>query len=182
MIQDLETKLDELLVNKAPYQIPKPGREAIVKAMPWAAIASGVLMLAAGWTLWSLLNTASMGLYIANSLGVAYGMGSMVPTFSPMIWLALLLLLIEAIIFFAASSGLGERKKQAWNLLYYAMLLSVVQAVVQFIGYTNIGTLLSLLLGTVIGLYVLFQIRGYYTVDAPPATGGQTPEPTKKAK
>lgn len=172
-MQDLETKLDELLVAKAPYQIPKQGREGIVKAMPWVTLLGGVLMIAAAWTLWTLFSGA-MGVLSVVSLGMV------APVFSPLVWVGLAMLVTEAVMFFVAYPGLMAHKKSAWNLLYYVSLLNAAQAIVQFIGYTNLGTLLGSLLGTVVGLYILFQIRGYYTVDAPPAHGGQTPEPSKK--
>ena len=180
MMQDLEAKLDELFVKNAPYQLPKGWRESIVKFMPWASVIAGVLILAVAWTQWALLSNNNIGPAIANSLGVPYILGPAVPSITPAVWISLALLIAEAIIFFTAYPSLAMRKKHAWNLLYYASLLSVLQAVVQVIGYTSVGTLIVALLASAIGLYVLFQIRGHYTVDAPPASGGQTPDPTKK--
>lgn len=53
-----------------------------------------------------------------------------------------------------AIPGLFGRKKYAWTLIMYGALLTVISDIVFF----SIGGIL----GGIIGLYVLFQIKEYY--------------------
>jgi hypothetical protein len=47
--------------------------------------------------------------------------------------------------------------------MFYALLVNVAYGVVMlFTNYGGIGTLLSTLIGSAIGLYLLFQIRSSY--------------------
>jgi len=187
-MRQLEEKLDELLVKKAPFQIPKEGREGIAKAMPWVALVGGIILLLLAWTLYNTLNYANRVIDVANSyLGGLYDVGYVAPVaWGPLVWLSLALLVAVAVMFFMAYPGLTKMKKSAWDLLFWAALLNIAEAVLQAIGYTNIGSLIASLLGSVVGLYVLFQIRPLYngahvTVTPPPAAPTPTSTPPADA-
>jgi len=79
------------------------------------------------------------------------------------VWLALGVLLVEAILYLLAFPATRDRKKSGWDLMFYAALVNIVYAVVVlFSNYGGIGSLLGSLIGSAIGLYLLFQIRASY--------------------
>jgi len=60
-------------------------------------------------------------------------------------------LVLEAL----ALPGLFKKTKSGWRLLFYAILVSAVQSLITF----NLG---GLIIGTILGLYILFQVKEYY--------------------
>src|SRR6185437_8492211 len=82
---------------------------------------------------------------------------------SLMLWLGLIALLVQAIIYIAAFPGLREHKKNGWNLLFYGALLNVVYGViVLFTAYGGMSQLIWSVIGSAIGFYLLYQVRSYY--------------------
>jgi hypothetical protein len=163
-LQNLETKLDDVFVKNAP-KLPANGRKMIVEYLPWINLVLGVLALWAAYTLWQWAHVANGFVDYANRLSAAYG-GPAVATgrLGLVIWLSLAVLAIEAVLYIAAFPALKARKKSGWNLLFYAMLVNVVYGVVTvFSDYGGFGNLLGTVIGSVIGLYFLFQIRGSYS-------------------
>jgi hypothetical protein len=173
-MHQLEEKLNELLVKKAPFQIPENGRKGIVGVMPWVTLIGGILMLLAAWGLYQAATVVSYWADWANTFGSATGMPYTPTGLSFMIWVSLALIVVEAVLFFMAFPALKAHQKKGWNLLFYVTLLNAVQSVVQLFGYSNLSSVIFSLLGTVVGLYVLFQIRSYYTgaASAAPGAGG----------
>lgn len=74
--------------------------------------------------------------------GVSFGFGMI---------FGVVVLVLEAL----AIPGLFGRKRSAWNLLFYATLIGAVQNVLSF----NLG---GLVIGTLVSLYFLFQVKSYY--------------------
>lgn len=139
----LEEKLKVYLVDKAPFQLPDGVKEFIVKWGPWITLVLLILTLPA------ILLAFGLGALVAPfaflggvQAGVGFGIG--------MIFSAAILVL-EAI----AIPGLLKRKLSAWRLMYWAALLGGVEAVISF----NLG---GLIIGTLLSLYILFQIKSYY--------------------
>ncbi len=164
-LQPLESKLDELLGKKSPVQLPDNARKTIVEYLPWINLVLGVLTLWTAWALWHWAHLANALVDYVNSLNQAYG-GTAVVThrLTGVIWLGLVVLVVEGLLFVAAFPGTRDRKKSGWDLLFYASLVNIVYGVViLFSDYGGVGRLITTLLGSVIGLYFLFQIRSYYT-------------------
>lgn len=160
-MQALEKALDN--VFKAVPPLPEAGRKAIAQFAPWVALIVGVISLYLAWNAYQLTtlisNTYSMfGYSVAPTLGM-YG---------PMLWASIALLVVQAVLMLAAFSPLRTFKKNGWNLLLWGALLSVVYDALfnLFSGYVNIGQFVFSLIGSAIGLYLLFQIRGYYGASA----------------
>lgn len=169
-LKSAEQKLDEVFVKKAPYQIPEKGRKAIVKYLPWVTLVLAFFMLMSTYWLWSWAHTANTWIDWANDVSRAYGGGNAVASSSRItfiFWVGIGALLVEGLMYLAAFPGLKEQKKQGWNLLFYAALLNIVYSVVMlFSAYSGFGDLVFTIIGTAIGLYILFQIRGHYNGKA----------------
>jgi len=147
LMGQLESNLDEYLGKKAP-QMPKEWREFLVKASPYLAILGVILGIPAVLTLLGLgtilVPFGTLGGLVSGQpfLGVGYIVN---------IAFLIVILVLEAL----SISPLFKRSKTGWNYMYYVTLLSAVQNLVSF----NIG---GLIIGTLISLYLLFQVKSYY--------------------
>jgi len=162
----IENKLDELLVKKAPFQLPESGKKMLVNAFPWLALIGGVLSVLGAWGVYQLAMWANTWMSAANELNGLYGYSGYsgyASGYGPMLWLSLILILAEGVLFFMAFSPLKMRRKRGWDLLFWVSLLNVVYAVVYMVATPNLFSLVFSLIGSLIGLYLLFQVRSQYT-------------------
>ena len=67
-----------------------------------------------------------------------------------------IVLIAELGLMVAALPGLFARKMSGWRLLFYAQILSFVFSLLS-------GSIIGGILGVVIGMYILFQVRPLYT-------------------
>jgi hypothetical protein len=139
--KDLIGFLDYYLVQKAPFQIPEAGREMIVKFGPWVLL---VLLLL---TLPLVLFVLGIGTVVMPFGGVQYAAG---------FGFAAIFLILYYILWIASMPGLFARKKSGWNLAFYGQLLSIVHSLAS-------GAILGAIVGGLIGLYLLFQVRTKYS-------------------
>lgn len=163
----LENQLNGILGKQAPA-LPAGGKRFLVEYLPIINLVVGLISLYSAYVLWHWAHLANSLINYANSLSVAYG-GPAVATNRMTIglWLGLAVLVVEGLLYIAAFPGTKARKKSGWNLLYYALLLNVVYGVVVlFTDYGNIGSLIWSLIGSAIGLWLLFQIRPSYSAAA----------------
>jgi len=144
----LEVILEEYLVEKAPFQLPKNVKEIIVKFAPYLAIIGvvmgipGVLALLGAGTI-----LAPLGLVGGMMTGRPFlGFGYIVSV----VFLGVMILL-EGL----AIPGLFSRSKKAWTYLYWSALVGVLQNIISF----NVG---GLVIGGLISMYFLFQVKEYY--------------------
>ena len=141
-ISSLESTLETYLIDKAPG-IPGNIKEIIVKFSPWLALIFFVLSLPAILFALGIGTIFTPFSYLGGlRAGMSYTIG--------MIFTAAILV-IEAM----AIPGLFKRSLSAWKLLFYASLLSGIQALISF----NLG---GLIIGMGLSLYVLFQVKSYY--------------------
>ena len=141
-LAQLEDLLHEYLVKKAPA-IPTNIKEAIVKFAPWATLVIFIL------TLPLVLAVFGLGAILAPLSflgGVTAGTNYI---------LTLIFTAIQLVLEAMAIPGLFKRERRAWNLVFYASLVGGVQSIATF----NIG---GLIIGTLLSLYILFQVREYY--------------------
>ena len=139
--KDLIGFLDFYLVRKAPFQIPDAGKEALVKFGPWIAVIFLVLSLPV------LLFALGVSAFVAPwLLGPRYAAGFGILTIGTFIYFGLLA---------AALPGLFARKMSGWTLAFYGELVIIVSQLLS-------GNIFSALIGGLIGLYLLFQIRPLY--------------------
>jgi hypothetical protein len=140
----LEKMLDEYLVKKAPA-LPANFKEILVKFAPYLAIIGVVLGVPALLTLLGASALLSSSMYYA-----AYGAG-----LGYMYYVSIAFMIASLVLEGLAIPGLFARKKSAWNLMFYATLVSALSSLVN----QSWG---GLIIGTLISLYLLFQVRSYY--------------------
>jgi hypothetical protein len=142
MFNQLETLFEEYLGKKAPA-LPTNAKEMIVKYSPYISL---VIIF---FSLPAILFALGLGALLtpfAFMGGVRYGFSF---SFSTLFLLATLILQIAAI------PGLFARQLAGWKKIYFATLLSAVYSLLNF----QLG---NMIIGTVISLYFLFQVKSYY--------------------
>src|SRR3990167_9013996 len=102
-LDNLEKSLEGVFVKSAP-KLPEGGKRVLVQWLP-------------------LVN-------YANQLSQAYG-GSTVAVreLTGMVWLGLVVLAIEGVLFLMAFSGTRARSKRGWDLMFFALLVNLVYGV-----------------------------------------------------
>ncbi len=141
-LKQLEDILSDYLVKKAPA-LPTNIKEIIVKFAPWVTLILFIITLPVVLAFFGLgAILAPLSFFGGMTVGTNYIL--------TLIFSAVMLVL-EAL----AIPGLFKRARGAWNLLFYSALVGALQNVVTF----NLG---GLIIGTLLGLYILFQVREYY--------------------
>lgn len=165
-LQGLEKSLDDLFVKQAP-ELPPNGKKALVQYLPWISLVLGVISLWTVYVLWHWAHLANNLINYANSISAAYGGPTIANNrLSFGIWIGLAVLAVEALLYISAYPGLRDHKKSGWNLLFYGLIINVVYGVViLFTSYGGLGNLIWTLVGSAIGFYFLFQIRGSYSTS-----------------
>ena len=138
--KDLIGFLDYYLVTKAPFHIPGNVKEWLVQYGPWITIVLMVLTLPA------LLIVLGLGSLLIPFAGVGYASGFGFRAIGLVVEIGLTLM---------ALPGLFARKMSGWTLLFYARVVSIVANLLA-------GAVVSALVGGIISLYVLFQVRSLY--------------------
>ena len=162
-LEKLETTLDDVLNKKAPFKIPEDGRKTLAGAMWWLSLLFGILQLWLVWHLWHLGHVADAWVDYANSISSVYGVAPTVHHLGLFYYLALITLGITGVLSLLAAPGLKAMKKAGWDLLFYALLVNAVYGVVAvFTSYGGFGNLIGALVGSVVGAYLLFQVRGQF--------------------
>ncbi len=165
--KDLETKLNDLFGKKAPV-LPRGGKEFIVKAAPVVALVLGILTVLSIVSMWRWAHVvhtySNFASEVCNATGVSGCDAASASRLTFWLWLTLVVSLAEAILYIAAFSGLQARKKRGWDCLYWAALVNILYAaIVLFTDYGGVSSFFWNLLFAALGLWVLFQIRPYYT-------------------
>lgn len=142
LLETLEQTLEEYLVKKAPT-LPENWKKFLVRFLPWITLMLFVLAIP---VVLAFLGLSVFILPFTLLPGLGAGLNAVIA------WVVLAgSLVLEAM----AIPGLFKQEAKAWRLLYYSVLLS---------GVYNLFTLSlgSLIIGTGLSLYILFQIKSYY--------------------
>ncbi len=158
-LQNLEDQLAGLFKDLP--ALPRGGKDALVQWWPYLALILGALQLLAAWGLWNLANYANAWLdYTSRIAGTPVGYSD---SDKMIIYGGVILLVVNAVIFFMAYAPLTKKLKKGWDLLFLATIINLVYGVIQiFMTGRGIGSFIGSLIGTAIGLYLLFQIRDRY--------------------
>lgn len=143
-LAQFENFLEIYLVKKAPA-LPKSGKELVVKIAPWLVIVGVVLSIPAIFSLFTLnamVSSNPYGAYVTAALGPTY-------------YISLILLVVVVILEILALPGLFNRKKSGWNFILYSALVSLVSSLITM-------NLVGFIIGGLLSLYLLFQVREYY--------------------
>jgi hypothetical protein len=158
----LETKLDNVFEKNAP-KLPANAKKMIADWAPWVALIVGVLSLLSAYWLWQAANAVSAYVNLANQVSAAYGgVTTTAANMTLWVWLALLVLVAEGLLYVLAFPGLRARKKAGWNYLYWGALVNVAYALVSLFTLNGAGGFVGALLSSAIGLWLLFQVRSEY--------------------
>ena len=148
--KDLIGFLDFYLVKKAPFQLPDGVKEALVRYGPWIAV---VLLVIGLPPLLFLLGLGAVLIpFTVPATGGAYAASFTYVT---------VFVIVELALDIAALPGLFARKMSGWRLIFYARLVSIVSSLLS-------GLFVGAVVGGLISLYILFQIRPLYQEAATP--------------
>lgn len=160
----LEKSLDGVLGEKAAYKLPKSAREGLVKIAPWLSLLGGIFGLLSAIGLWQAAHRVNELVDYANQLSASFGgPAQSADKLGAAFWLSLVMLVVFSALAFLAFPGLKNRKKTGWNLMFYSAIANFVYGVISiFYSGAGFGSFVMTALGTVLGLYLLFQVRSYY--------------------
>lgn len=153
-MKQLENKLNELLVTKAPFQLPEKARKWIATYAWVFALVGLILGVLAFFPLLA-------GLGIVSSFGVTYGSGRLLV----LAWLSLAAMAAYLVVLAMATPKLKRKEAGGWNLIYYATLAYFVYDVVYALSDFSAGSFMGLvwnLLWLVVSLYFIFQVRSQF--------------------
>ncbi len=137
----LESLLDDYLGKKAPA-LPENIKDTLVSIAPYLAIVGIVISVPA------ILALLGIGAMFGPLVG--YGLH-----YSFLYIVGIITLAISMVLEALAVPGLFKRAKSAWTLMYYSSLVGVVANLLQ-------GSLSGAIIGGLIGLYVVFQLKPKY--------------------
>lgn len=146
---DLENFLYEYLVKKAPFQLPMNLKEILVKIAPYVII---IMLIFAIPLILAALGLSALLTPFAAFGGAGYGYWSAMALVTGI--LALISLLLELV----AVPGLFKRTYKGWKFAFYAQIVSFVGALIG----NGVSGLLGTIIGYIIGMYILFQVRDLY--------------------
>jgi len=146
-MDQLEKFFDELFLRKISFQLPANVKDVIVKIAPWITLIIIIISIPAVLSLFGL----------GTLLG---GMNPIVPYgFSARYYVGLIVLTVQVILMIMAFSPLKNRELKGWKYIYYSELVSGVYALLT--SY-SVGSFIWSIIGTAIGLYIIFQVKSYY--------------------
>ncbi len=140
-LNKLDKQVDDMSA-KLPA-LPENFRELIVKFSPYIAVISIVFSLP--------LVLGVLGLSAVAAPFAALGGLHAFTGFS----LSIIFVIGNVILTAMAIPGLFARKRIAWEYMLYSVILTAISSLISF----ELG---SLVVGTAISLYVLYQVKSYY--------------------
>lgn len=141
LLDELETKLEDFFTKKV-WNLPIKVKAVIVKLLPYLFLLALVVMIPRVLLL--------VGLTILSPLAYVGGLRAGIG-YSVSIIFALMVGVLAIIII----PGLFKKEKKAWKVMYWMSLINAVLALLRM----DLG---GLIIGTGLGWYILFQIKGYY--------------------
>jgi hypothetical protein len=151
----VEEKFYEWFVAKAPFQLPKEFKDFLVKYGPWITLVIGILSLPA------ILAILGVGA-VVGTVATAYG----VARIDLFYWLSFVALIVQVAVMFYSVPKLLKQERFGWQLIFYANIISFLYGIFNAFTYgigSGIGSAIFSVAPFVIGQYILFQIREYYT-------------------
>ncbi len=91
-----------------------------------------------------------------------YGMGALVGVALTAAWVSLAFSAVTVIIEAMAIKPLQNKQKRGWDLVFLSLLLNVAASVISAVMLMNPFGLVMTALATLVGGYVMFEIRGEF--------------------
>lgn len=142
MLVELENKLADFFIKKLPA-MPDKAKEAIVKYGPYLTVIMMILTIPMVLAVLGFGAIATPFVFLGGFKG---GIGYIISMIFGIVMIVLEIMAIK---------GLFKRQMSAWKLLFYVSLISALSSLLKL----ELG---SLIIGTGISWYILFQIRSYY--------------------
>ena len=149
-------------VFKGLPQFPDSTKEGLAKIWPWLALIGGVIQLFAALAFWRLADWADRVTDLNDTLSLYYTGYESGPTNmdKTVIYIGVATLLVEAVLLLMAFPKLQQRLRSGWDLLFLGAMLNVAYGVLQIFTFDRgFGSFVGSLVGSAIGLYLLFQVR-----------------------
>ncbi len=153
-MEKLENKLNEILVKNAPVQLPENVRKWLAEYV-WIFALIGLV-----FGVFSVLGILAV-LGLVSSVGVVIGATQYV-FFA---WISLFALIAYLVVLGMAVPKLKNKQAGGWDLIFYGELAWFVYSVLYALSYIGAGAIFNLLwniIGLVVSLYFLFQVRSYF--------------------
>ncbi|HTE22778.1 MAG TPA: hypothetical protein VK674_07140 [Candidatus Limnocylindria bacterium] len=158
-VKKLEDKLEAFFKGAPP--LPDSSREALAGVWPWIALVFGMLQLFGAWALWNLVRAAE-SVFEYGSFYVNYP-AAVSSSDKSIIYVGIGVLVADAVILLMAYPELKKRSRRGWHLLFLGALINAAYSVLSlFIHGRGAGTFVFSLIGSAVGFYLLFQVRGKY--------------------
>ena len=167
-LSQLEKALEE--INSKLPAFPKSLKDFLATVAPWLTLLGGIIAAWSVYQIWhwaNLFNTDQIRRFneLSNGFNSMYG-GNFVSASRWSFWLyvAVVVLIATAIIYFLAFKPLKAFKKDGWNLLFIAVIINFLYGIVTMFTnyYGGVNSFIGQIIGTAVSLYILFQIRDYY--------------------
>lgn len=156
----LERWINETLNKKSPVQLPEGAKKWLADNSWWLAIVGVVLSLLGAWSAWQ--SVALTNQFLDN-----YGMGQVYrQALGSTVYVSIISALVSAVLLFMAQAKLKMHQKDGWNLLFYNFLITIALSVVSVVmnaSYGLVSSIIGLAIGFVIGGWLLFQFRKFFT-------------------
>lgn len=153
--------------TKAPVKLPENARKTLAGAMWWLAGIAGLLQVYTAWKLWDDWRIIDQWADVVNSYARAFGVDTSVGELGLSFYLSLAVLAVSGALLLLAVPVLKVFKKAGWNLVFYSLLVNLAYGVIiAFTAYGTLGDLFGAALGSLVGAYLLFQVRSHFSGKA----------------
>jgi hypothetical protein len=142
-MDSLTSNLDLYLVKKAPA-LPANLKQLLIQFAPWITIIAIIMSL-----------PVVLGLFGLGSMFAVPFAGGYMAAAGTQYMVAVIFLAISLVLRALSVPGLLARSKSGWNMLFYSTLVNAIYSLINF-------EIVSLVIGTGISLYLIFQVKEYY--------------------
>lgn len=138
----------ENVFKSAPH-LPENIREVLVKLAPWLALIFGILGVLSG-----------IGAVLASPLALLGGLHNSFITL-----VTGLLVILSSALLLLAYPKLKVNAYAGWKLLFWSELVNIISSLVRLVdtpAMAWVPSIIGLIIGAAFGLYILFEMKGYY--------------------
>lgn len=162
LVHKIEKALEEPF--KSLPALPKDAKKGLASIWPWLALVAGILQLWAAWSLYRWASAVNEIAEWANAWARQVGVNTTNAGLTVWVWIAIIVLAVDAVILLMAFPKLQKSLKSGWDLLFLAALINLVYGVVSLFidGRGGLGGLIWTLVASGVGFYLLFQVREHF--------------------